>query len=99
MTRVVDAIPIRRAKTDLRALLASALEVFAKTAEGLGIELAIEIPPASELPEEIWIDPEKIAWAVATLVGNALRYVKPGTRRMPGGAIAVRLPLDAASAA
>ena len=41
------------------------------------------------------VDAEKIAWAVATLVGNALRYVRHGTRLRPGGNIRVRVGADA----
>jgi signal transduction histidine kinase len=36
-------------------------------------------------------DYEKIAWAVATLVGNALRYVRHGTHNKPGGSILVEI--------
>jgi signal transduction histidine kinase len=45
------------------------------------------------------LDPDKIAWCVATLVGNSLRYVKRGTRTMPGGWILVRLLSDPDSGA
>ncbi|WP_394822801.1 sensor histidine kinase [Pendulispora albinea] len=85
----LEAIPLRRALTDLRELLASSLEALADQAARLDIEFRIhttdEVPPAAR------IDPEKIAWAIATLAGNALRYTRPGTRLMPGGSIHVYL--------
>src|SRR5262245_33669899 len=84
-----EAIPLRRAETDLRALLASALEVLEQQAAGLDVALRLEV--TSPLPAGMRLDPEKIAWAVTTLVGNALRYVRRGTRRMPGGSIEVEL--------
>ncbi len=81
-------IPLRTEPTDLRALLAGALEALKHQAEGL--EVALELESTDELPT-VELDAEKIGWAVATLVGNALRFVRHGTRRMPGGWIVVRL--------
>lgn len=37
------------------------------------------------------IDADKIAWAVTTLVGNALRYVRRGDDAMPGGNVLLRV--------
>lgn len=93
MVAVPGSIPLHREHVDPRALVASALDVFAQQAEALGVELRIECE--GELPSEIALDPEKIAWCVATLVGNSLRYVKRGTRTMPGGWILVRLSSEA----
>lgn len=81
-------IPLRPEPTDLRALLAGALEALKQQAASL--EVALELESTDELPK-VGVDAEKIAWAVATLVGNALRFVRHGTRRMPGGSIVVRL--------
>jgi signal transduction histidine kinase len=50
---------------------------------------------AKDLPPLISIDAAKIAWVTTMLVGNALRYVRHGTRAMPGGTIAVRVTHDA----
>jgi signal transduction histidine kinase len=41
------------------------------------------------------VDPEKVAWAVTTLVGNAWRYMRLGSRQ--GGTISVRAGFDPAS--
>lgn len=85
---------MRRAATDLRELLASTMEVMREQAAALDVELRIETTDA--VPARVSLDPEKTAWAVATLVGNAFRYVRRGTRRMPGGSIVVGSDYDAA---
>jgi signal transduction histidine kinase len=51
----------------------------------------LRIDPAQGGPAPVVVDPEKLAWVIATLVGNALRYVRHGTRRLPGGSVVVRL--------
>jgi signal transduction histidine kinase len=90
----IEALAIRRTSTDVRALLASKLGVIASQAADadvtLNVETAAGVPPALE------VDPEKIAWAVTTLVGNALRYMRPGSRRTRGGTIGVRAGFDPA---
>ena len=43
------------------------------------------------------MDSEKIAWVVVSLAGNALRYVRTGSRLRPGGSISVRVVLDRAT--
>lgn len=90
---VVGSIPLRREPTDLKRLLGTTLDVLARQARDLDVDLRVEAD--SDLPS-IDVDPEKIAWAVVTLVGNALRYVRRGTRRMPGGSIVVELRADTA---
>src|SRR5262249_8900797 len=45
---------------------------------------------ADDVPR-VNVDPEKIAWVIATLVGNALRYCPRRTRRLPGGSVHVRI--------
>lgn len=87
------AIPLHSAPTDLRALFASTTEALSEQARELDVDFRIEAAP--ELPQIAVIDPEKIAWAVATLVGNAFRYVRRGTRRLPGGSIGIALGFDA----
>lgn len=94
MTRETEAaIPLHCAPTDLRALFASTTEALSEQARELDVDFRIESAP--DLPQTAVIDPEKIAWAVATLVGNAFRYVRRGTRRLPGGSIGVVLSFDA----
>ena len=89
----IGAIPLRRRPTDLRALLSSALEVLAAQATELDVALGVRCDDG--FADAVWVDPEKIAWAVATLVGNALRYVRRGTRLRPGGTITVTMSGDA----
>jgi signal transduction histidine kinase len=90
---ISEAIPLRRTPTDLHSLLLSTMEVLGRQAREIDVDLRIEA--AGDVPRDALIDGEKIAWAVTTLVGNGLRYVRHGTRRMPGGSIVVRLRLDA----
>lgn len=84
----MDAIPLNRTPTDLAPLLEGTVETLRQQASALDVSLAIEAAP--DVPR-VRVDAEKIAWAVATLVGNALRYVRRGTRRLPGGSIHVRI--------
>jgi len=90
---VVDAVPIRRAPTDLRALLTSALAPMAAQARAADVTLDISVD--ERVPAFVRIDEDKIAWAVSALVGNALRYVRHGSQSMPGGSIAVRATFQA----
>jgi signal transduction histidine kinase len=85
---VVDALPIRREPTDLRALLRSTLGVMQRQAKAVDVTLTIAVDP--DVPAVVSVDADKIAWVTTTLVGNALRYVHHGSRVMPGGSIAVR---------
>jgi signal transduction histidine kinase len=87
-----DSIPLRRSSTDLVALLTGTIETLTQQAQALDVSLAIDAEPG--LPR-VSIDAEKVAWAVATLVGNAFRYVRRGTRRLPGGSIRVHVRAEA----
>ncbi len=91
MVSMTDAIPLHRTPTDLRTLLQGTLEVLKAQAMGRDVSLTIEAP--EDLPP-VSLDAEKIAWAVATLVGNALRYVRHGSLRRPGGTIVVRITAE-----
>ena len=93
----IEALAIRRGAVDLRALLAAKLAVLSAQAFATHVTLTVTI--ADDVPAVVRMDSEKIAWVVTTLVGNALRYVKSGSHRPPGGAITVRATYDAASAA
>jgi signal transduction histidine kinase len=91
---VVDALPLRRVPTDVRALLESALGVMRRQANALDVTLDLVIE--GRVPAKISLDAEKTAWAITTLVGNALRYVHHGSHAMPGGTIKVHVTYDAA---
>ena len=91
---IVDALPLRRGPTDIRALLCSALQPLVQQAKAADITLTITIDPA--MPGKVVIDADKIAWATTALVGNALRFVRRGSFSMPSGSIAVRAIYDPA---
>jgi signal transduction histidine kinase len=86
---VVDALPLRRVPTDLRALFRATLEALQRQARAFDVDLQVVVD--SQVPAVVSFDAEKIAWATTALVGNALRYVHRGSHAMPGGSIAVRV--------
>ncbi len=59
-------------------------------------DITLSIVVDKQLPPRVSLDPEKIAWATTALVGNALRYVRHGSRVMPGGSITVRVTYNPA---
>jgi signal transduction histidine kinase len=85
---VIDALPLRRKPTDLRALLRSTLEVMQPQAKAFDVTLSVDID--RQVPDVVSLDAEKIAWATTVLVGNSLRYVHHGSRVLPGGSVAIR---------
>jgi signal transduction histidine kinase len=89
---VVDALPIRRAPTDLGSLLRLSLDALHRQARAVDVTLNILVD--KNVPASVPLDGEKIAWATAMLVGNALRYVHHGSKTMPGGSISVRAAYD-----
>ena len=91
---VVDAVPLRRVPTDLRAFLRSALDVMQRQAKASDVTLKVVVD--GQVPAVVSLDAEKIAWAITVLVGNALRYVRHGSQVMPGGSIAVRVTYNSA---
>jgi signal transduction histidine kinase len=90
---VVDAVPVRRAPTDLRALLTSTLAAMKAQARAADVTLDMSID--ERVPSLVRIDADKIAWAISALVGNALRYVRHGSPVMPGGSIGVHVGYQA----
>jgi signal transduction histidine kinase len=86
-----DVVALCRREIDLVPLLRGALEPLVAQAEAHEIAVTVDAEPG--VPR-VRIDAEKIAWAVTTLVGNALRYVPRGTRRLPGGTIRVHVACD-----
>ncbi len=90
---VLDAIPVRRTPTRLAEVLRLIGDVMAPQTKAADVTLSVIID--DELPATVNIDGHKVAWVVSTLIGNALRYVRQGTSRMPGGLITVRVGLSA----
>jgi signal transduction histidine kinase len=91
----IEGIAIRRRATDLRTLLPSKLTVI--SSEALASHVTLKVVVADDVPAVVYLDSEKVAWAVTTLVGNALRYVLSGLRRKPGGRIDVLASFNAAT--
>jgi signal transduction histidine kinase len=91
----IEALAIRRTATDVRGLLTSKLTVL--TFQAAAVDVTLRVEAADDVPTDMRLDSEKVAWAVTTLVGNALRYVRSGSRRMPGGTIGVRSSYERAT--
>jgi signal transduction histidine kinase len=91
----LEAVVMRRSEVALVPLVHDALAALRAQAAAADVALVVHVAP--EVTRLVVVDPEKTAWAVATLVGNALRYVRHGTRWRPGGAIDVELARDAGS--
>jgi signal transduction histidine kinase len=91
---VVAAVGVHRTATDVRALLPYAMSALERQARALDVELSVTTDP--DVPGTLLLDPEKIAWVATALAGNAMRYVRRGTRQMPGGSIVVSAGFDGA---
>ncbi|MDB4933314.1 MAG: Sensory box histidine kinase [Labilithrix sp.] len=89
------AIPLTLEPTDVLALLRASLVPLAAQAASERIEL--RVVSLGSIPT-VAVDREKIAWCVATLVGNALRYVRrsDGAGEM-GGSVLVHVEHDEGS--
>ncbi len=82
-------IPLHLEETDVSELLEASLRPLMEQAARSRIEL--RVATLGEVPG-LRIDREKIAWAVTTLVGNALRYVARGDERgEAGGSVLVHV--------
>jgi signal transduction histidine kinase len=92
----IEALSIRREATDIRDLLMSKLAVVSSQASAVGMTLSIDV--GDDVPPAVQLDAEKIAWAVTTLVGNALRYARSTPGRFAGKRIDVRARHDPATA-
>ncbi len=75
---LVEAVPLRRAYVPINDLIVRLLDVFASQARTSAVQLSVRQVGAA--PPVFWIDGEKITWALATLVGNALRYAQGSTK-------------------
>ncbi len=91
----IEALAIRRTATEVRTLLDSKLAVISSQAAAADVTLSVLV--ADDVPAVVYVDAEKLAWAVTTLVGNALRYVRSGPRRTPRGKISVHATFDSSS--
>jgi hypothetical protein len=71
---LVEALPLHRAPTRIHELVMRMMELFASQAKSNKIDLTIE--QDDDVPATFVLDGEKIAWALSTLVVNALRYAR-----------------------
>jgi nitrogen-specific signal transduction histidine kinase len=71
---LIEALPLRRAPTRVNQLVMRTLDLFASQAQSSKIDLTVH--QATDVPPNVILDAEKIAWALSTLVVNALRYTE-----------------------
>ena len=83
--KIVEVLPIKRADCDIAQVLERVIKPLRAQAETLDVGLSLNIAP--NVPKHLALDSKKIGWIVTSLVGNSLRYVRHGTRNLPGGAI------------
>jgi signal transduction histidine kinase len=87
-----SGIPLRRSPLSLPALLQAIQDLMQPQAKALDVTLRVAVE--RNAPQTVFADRRKIAWAITALIGNALRYVRHGTGRMPGGSISVTATPD-----
>ena len=75
---IIEALPIRRAHTRVDELIMRTMDVFVSQARSMSTELTVE--RANNVPISLFIGGEKIAWALSTLVGSALRHAQNDER-------------------
>jgi two-component system, sensor histidine kinase len=85
-----ESIPLLRQDVDVGVLLEVTTEVMQRQAAARGIRLEIRIDDS--VPTAVHLDRDKVAWAITSLVGSALRHVQG-----PAGLILVRVSHDAQS--
>jgi signal transduction histidine kinase len=75
-----ESIPLRRQAVDVGVLLELATEVMQRQARSLGITLTVQID--DDVPSSVRMDRDKVAWAITSLVGSALRHVHGPEKRV-----------------
>jgi signal transduction histidine kinase len=85
----LPAIALNRHPADVRDVVTRALAPFRLQAQSRDVLLREDDEIAGRLVVDV--DVAKVTWVVATLVGNALRFVRTGTRHAAGGTITIRL--------
>lgn len=69
---LIEALPLRRALTSVQDLVIRTLDIFQSQAKSNEIELSFHLDEVA--PRALVVDREKVAWALSTLIANALRY-------------------------
>jgi signal transduction histidine kinase len=80
-------VPLRRVREPLFELLARTMEMLMAQANATGVSLEVTVDDG--VPKSLFIDGEKIAWGIASLVGSALRHMAnmpPKDKRIRVGA-------------
>jgi signal transduction histidine kinase len=84
----LPAIALARHPSNVRAVVGRALAPFRAQAQSRDVLLREDDQIVGRLVVDV--DVAKMTWVVATLVGNALRFVRTGSRHTPGGTITIR---------
>jgi signal transduction histidine kinase len=91
MPQPSESIPIVRQDVDVGVLLEITTDVMQRQAAAHGVRLNVHID--DNVPTAVHVDRDKVAWALTSLIGSALRHAQG-----PGGLIVVRVSYeDAAS--
>ena len=88
----MESIPLHRQPVDVALLVELTTEVMQVQARTAGVTLTISVDDA--VPDVVTLDRDKVAWAITSLVGSALRHV-----RTPGGVIVLHVSYDASRSA
>lgn len=64
------------------------------SSQAAAVDVTLQVAVAADVPAVVHLDSEKVAWAVTTLTGNALRYMQTGSRRMSGRTINIGVGFD-----
>jgi signal transduction histidine kinase len=75
---VCHAVPLRRTHVIVRDMVLRVLDLFRLQAPDSGVDVHLEY--ADVVPVSFPADGEKITWAIATLIGNALRHFQRQTQ-------------------
>jgi signal transduction histidine kinase len=86
---MIDGIPLRKRPTAVAAMVRQIVALMDPYAKDEGIAMSVEVDAAA--PAQLTIDEDKVAWAVGTLIGNALRHVPKKSLFHQGGQIVVRV--------
>jgi signal transduction histidine kinase len=81
----VAVVAVSRSVVRLAAIAERAVRPFEPQADAKDVALSLVV----ERDVAVRADEAKTVWIISTLVGNALRFARHGTRRLPGGTIEV----------
>ncbi len=90
-----EVVPLRRADVEIARWLRATIAPLEPQARAIEASLTVSVDPG--VPRTARFDPRVVAWAVTTIVGNALRFIHRGTRALPGGTIDVCVQYESES--